>query len=300
MHVKETLLFLMLVITSFAIPYGLYSLGFFNSSGEYMVKVDDIIDTEVGFHKPHYTVRADDYLIPLSIVVSNTTSTTTNYIEQETNLGRLIPYLNAKNKPDYGTRCYLKINYQPKESKLFWVKIIPIILSIGVTVKNKEEEFKNGSMREMIYQTIKSDPGIHFRELCRELNKKNGVIQYHLQVLEVKEKRIISHQDGGKFTRYFVINGLLDSNDKHYCKLISMLHRSSMYVIIELLRNSGSGLSRNQLAKEIGISVQGISCNCKKLVDYNIIEEYYEGRQKFYRLSNETNKTLESLEKTHY
>ena len=79
-----------------------------------------------------------------------------------------------------------------------------------------------------------------------------------------------------------------------------MLKRSSMYSIIELLRDSGSGLSRNQLAKEIGITLQGISCNCKKLVGYNIIEEYYKGRQKFYRLSNETNEILESLEKIDY
>jgi predicted transcriptional regulator len=75
-----------------------------------------------------------------------------------------------------------------------------------------------------------------------------------------------------------------------------MLQRPSLSKIIHLLRDSENELSRNQLANEIGISLQGVTCNCKKLVANGIIEELLLGRQRFYRLTDNTIEILETLD----
>ena len=49
------------------------------------------------------------------------------------------------------------------------------------------KDAETASTREIIFRTIEENPGIHFRELCRLLNKQTGVIQYHLKVLETRE-----------------------------------------------------------------------------------------------------------------
>ncbi|MFX0067338.1 MAG: hypothetical protein ACFFC7_34895, partial [Candidatus Hermodarchaeota archaeon] len=103
---------------------------------------------------------------------------------------------------------------------------------------------------------------------------------------------------GEKFTRYFPSNShLAKLANGNYYNLISMLHRPSMRIIIELLRVSEDGLSRSTLATEIGISLQGVTCNCKKLSACNIIEETRLNRQKFYKLTDETIRTLEILDR---
>ncbi|MHA2497462.1 MAG: winged helix-turn-helix transcriptional regulator, partial [Candidatus Hodarchaeales archaeon] len=178
----------------------------------------------------------------------------------------------------------------------FWLSILSTLFaSIGATIRSREEESEDRSTREMVYETIEGNPGIHFRELCRELNRSSGVIQYHLYILE-RENRIKFFQDGSKFTRYFANGFTSDFFSDHYYSVLSMLQRPSLSKIIHLLRDSENELSRNQLANEIGISLQGVTCNCKKLVANGIIEELLLGRQRFYRLTNNTIEILETLD----
>ncbi|MFW9992121.1 MAG: winged helix-turn-helix transcriptional regulator [Candidatus Odinarchaeota archaeon] len=182
--------------------------------------------------------------------------------------------------------------------------ILPaLVTTLGVTNKNKAEcEEENAvvtfqdsfSLRELICQVIEQSPGIHFRELCRELNRKNGVVQYHLWTL-ASENRIKTHQNGG-FTRYFPAKAVYSEKSAEiYYSLFSMLQRPSMYKIIDLLLISESSLSRNALASELGISLQGVTCNCKKLLATGIIEEILLDRQKYYRLTDEALEIIDRL-----
>jgi predicted transcriptional regulator len=56
--------------------------------------------------------------------------------------------------------------------------------------------------RASIYNIIKENSGIHFRDLCRALNKKMGVVQYHLGLLE-KSSYIRSVRDG-RYKHFFL------------------------------------------------------------------------------------------------
>ncbi len=57
--------------------------------------------------------------------------------------------------------------------------------------------------RELITSTVRSNPGIHFRELQRITSLANGQIQYHLYQME--KSGLISVRSDGKLKRYFLI-----------------------------------------------------------------------------------------------
>lgn len=178
----------------------------------------------------------------------------------------------------------------------FWLSVLSTLFaSIGATIRTKEEKNEDRSIREMVYEAIEGNPGIHFRELCRELNRSSGVIQYHLYILE-RENHIKFFQDGSKFTRYFANSFTSDFFSDYYYKVLSMLHHPSLCKIISLLRDSETELSRNHLANELGISLQGVTWNCKKLVANSIIEELLLKRQRFYRLTDNAINILEALD----
>ena len=49
---------------------------------------------------------------------------------------------------------------------------------------NKKENVLDQETRNSIFQLIKDNEGLHFRKICRMLDKKMGVVQYHVSVLE--------------------------------------------------------------------------------------------------------------------
>ncbi|MHA2296645.1 MAG: winged helix-turn-helix transcriptional regulator [Candidatus Hodarchaeales archaeon] len=181
-----------------------------------------------------------------------------------------------------------------KNHSLILIALPALFVPLGSDEKTKRNKEDGLTMRAMIHRTIEMYPGIHFRELCRELNKKNGVVQYHLWILEDSENKIKSHQDGG-FTRYFPSNSKLAKEDLYF-NIFSMLQRPSMYTIIKLLWESKNGLSRTELSSTIGISLQGVTCNCKKLSTACIIQETRLNRQKYYMLTDGAIEFLDKLD----
>ncbi|MFX0065318.1 MAG: hypothetical protein ACFFC7_24370, partial [Candidatus Hermodarchaeota archaeon] len=202
MHAKRFLL-LILAITSIIAPLGLYASGYVYSD-EVITQTTSTAQKKV--ENSFNTFNTDLRLIKLCAVVFHSRfDSTLNSTREDFSL-----WLISRSSVSSPTICpdTFEIYYQYL-NELLWLVIWPALLAaIGMLVDNKHKK-ENGSIREMVYRAIELNPGIHFRKLCRELNRKTGVIQYHLQVLELKENRIRSHQDGEKFTRYFPSNSHL-------------------------------------------------------------------------------------------
>ncbi|MFX1250115.1 MAG: winged helix-turn-helix transcriptional regulator [Promethearchaeota archaeon] len=291
MHAKRFLL-LIVAITSIIAPLGMYCSGYIYSD-KVIAQTSSVNQEKV--ENSFNTFNTDPRLIKFSEAVFRIRfDSTLNFTREDLSL-----WIISRSSTTSPTICLdtANIYYQLYLNELLWLLMWPaLIAAIGIFVDIKHKK-ENGSIREMVYRAIELNPGIHFRKLCRELNRKTGVVQYHLQVLELKENRIRSHQDGEKYTRYFPSHSqLAELANRNYYNLVSMLHRPSMRTIIELLRVSEDGLSRSTLATEIGISLQGVTCNCKKLSACDIIEETRVNRQKFYKLTDETIRTLEVLD----
>lgn len=71
----------------------------------------------------------------------------------------------------------------------------------------KGKKLLDHSLRENIYKLILKNPGINFTSLMKMLNVKNGVLAYHLKILE-REEMIKSRRDG--LYRRFYPEGVRD------------------------------------------------------------------------------------------
>jgi hypothetical protein len=173
--------------------------------------------------------------------------------------------------------------------------IVLLIIPVGMANAYKNKSRSRGdAYRNAVLQLIHDQPGIHFKEICRHFEKKNGVTQYHLRILEQKNK-IVSYQDGG-FHRYFRQNtDPSKSLDQRAYLFQSLLARQSTGPIIQLLHQSTEPLSRKQIAQERQISLQGVSNNCKILLESQFIEEQIQIRQKYFKLSSEAISLMEVL-----
>jgi predicted transcriptional regulator len=69
-------------------------------------------------------------------------------------------------------------------------------------MKVRVKDLLKNPKRKSIYQYIKANPGDNFNTIKQSLSLTNGVLSYHLKILE-REKFIISYQDGG-FKRFYL------------------------------------------------------------------------------------------------
>ena len=171
--------------------------------------------------------------------------------------------------------------------------ITMIILGIGLNifadyVFNKEASVElEQDSRSKIYNLIKGNQGIHLREICRKLDKKMGVIQYHIHVLE--KANLIDSVKEGRYRRFFIHNG----NGESSKTLLCYLQRDSSRKILEYLAiNDDEKVSHGDLAESLGISSQAITWHMKKLESEGIVSYEKIGKQKFYILIDPFKKIL--------
>src|SRR4030043_112706 len=95
-------------------------------------------------------------------------------------------------------------------------------------------ELLNQDTRSSIYEVIKVNPGFHFRKICRTMNKKMGVVQYHARLLE--EAGLIQSFDDGRYKRFFVPQTLGSKDDKKLPQnLVGFLQRGTSEEITQIL-----------------------------------------------------------------
>jgi len=142
--------------------------------------------------------------------------------------------------------------------------IISIIKNMGdFTLKVKNSAFKLGT-RRTIYHTILENPGIHFRELCRELHIPRSTMNYHLLYLK-KRGLIIPNSEYG-YTRHFVVNDMKDDEKK---VLILLRQETPRSIILYLLTRIYA--SQNEISNVLRKHTTTIEFHLKKLIDNKII-----------------------------
>ena len=171
----------------------------------------------------------------------------------------------------------------------------------GRDYNSKTEVLEQGT-RNSIYELIYQNPGLHFRHICRLLDKKMGVVQYHVSVLE-KHGLIRAIRDG-RYKCFFatnqtkVINISPDDRNPEMDALretiITSLRRKTPQVLIQHLVKEKIA-SHQALSNVAEVSPQAITFHTQRLQNYGIIESQKDGRQKFYTLSPNAKKITDSL-----
>lgn len=126
--------------------------------------------------------------------------------------------------------------------------------------------------RKKIYELIRDSPGIHLRELERQLNIVVGNLQYHLHYLE-KKNLIFSIKDEN-YVRYFIRDRILEVNER---ELLSILRRTACRHILMNLLQYGS-MNNKDLSVAINLSPSTVSWHLNKLLKAKVIEKERTGR----------------------
>ncbi len=104
---------------------------------------------------------------------------------------------------------------------------------------------RTDDLRAEIYGVIERNPGIRYKELTRFVGISNGVLTYHLGVLERAKEIKVKRQSNNRVTRYFVAYMPKEDSD------ILSIFRSTV------TRNVALFILRNEL------------CTLNEIVEYN-------------------------------
>ncbi|MFQ5837217.1 MAG: winged helix-turn-helix transcriptional regulator [Thermoplasmata archaeon] len=139
-----------------------------------------------------------------------------------------------------------------------------------------EEEVLDLERRRMVYQFIKSHPGLHMRGLEKRLGISLGDLRYHLDYLEKKEL-ITSRSDGYRKTYFSTRDVYLQDRD-----LLALLRqRGPRKLILHLMLTQNA--SFDELRQVLGVSKSTLSFHLRKLTDKGIVKVLRrEGKNAYY------------------
>lgn len=136
-------------------------------------------------------------------------------------------------------------------------------------------------MRQDILETVQESPGIHFREVQREVGCSSTTLNYHLESMELRERQFHGY-------RRFYPSEVPEELER---PLAAMNHdvRGSMLCEIK-----DGGVSQKELVKGLDLSKSTVSSHVKVLKQDGVIKEEPDGRSKKLYPSE---KSLEALER---
>jgi predicted transcriptional regulator len=128
----------------------------------------------------------------------------------------------------------------------------------------KENEVLDLEIRRKIHNLILKSPGLHERELSRNLNVPLSTLDYHLHFL--KQRGLITGRSDGRYTRYYVTKdiGIIDR------KIIGMLRQKVTREIIMFLLLNPNSIHKN-ICDHLGLAPSTISFHLNKLEELNVV-----------------------------
>ena len=143
----------------------------------------------------------------------------------------------------------------------------------------KKDETFELEKRKAIYDHILEHPGLHLREISRQLDIPRTTLTYHIRYLE--RKNLLISENNGKCCRYFIKNQL-GSIDKIF---LSILRQDIPRKII-FLSYIFPEVYREELSKGLDIPVTTISYHVQKLKEAGILAPCKENGRISYELKN--------------
>lgn len=133
--------------------------------------------------------------------------------------------------------------------------------------------------RKRIYECVRGNPGLHFREIQRRTSMPIGVLDYHLNYLVQKGLVTVTRQEG--FSRYYP-EGQIGADKM---RLLSCLRQEiPRGIVLYLLKNPGS--THGKLLENFAISGGTLSYHIKKLVSRGILVIEKQGRESHLRVAD--------------
>ena len=142
-----------------------------------------------------------------------------------------------------------------------------------IIARNIDKDYTKRDILEHIYKT----PGIRYKELLRLTRLKNGVLSYHLTILERLNKiRIDRHNK--RVTRYYIVNIPKEESDIIGCFRNIVTRKIAIF----LLRHDWCTF--NEIVYHINKAPSTVSWHLKRLRDAGILSITYGENRQLYRV----------------
>jgi DNA-binding transcriptional ArsR family regulator len=155
--------------------------------------------------------------------------------------------------------------------------LLPLLIPMYTRIQ--KEDVLDQFVRGEIFGFIKTNPGVHYNEIMRELDMKNGTLSYHLYMLE-KTGMIKSRREGVRFRAFYPTGMKFPQNERY--RLTELQTK-----IIKNIREN-PGINQKWIAKKLGEKHQTISYNVKVLQQAGLITLRKKGRKTVCYINDET------------
>ena len=159
-------------------------------------------------------------------------------------------------------------------------------------MKHRDEIFTL-ELRRQIYQNILKYPGLHLRELSREMNLPKSTLVYHINHL--LKRNMISINDSSGYERFFIKEEFNNKNKK----LIALIrekvpHNLILYFCLYQKTNQRELIDfakrwenhPSKIAKSLNKHPTTLSYHLNKLVELGIIDRIQKGNEVMYSLND--------------
>jgi parallel beta-helix repeat protein len=218
----------------------------------------------------YITVTADEKIEPGIVVLKADASS-----QRAVNQGKII-----HRKAEITVDINELIESQPEDfstiiySVLAVAVVVIIILIILLFIKIEKNKVLTNVQRRVIFNTIKDQPGIHFREIMRVHSLTPGTLSYHLNILE-KNSYIKSIQKG-EYRCFYTFDDKSDFKIK-----LSTIQQKILFAI-----NENPGISLTELTEAVGKNKMVLNYHTNILEDVGAIIKEKKGRVSIFFVTN--------------
>ncbi|MCJ2670667.1 MAG: winged helix-turn-helix transcriptional regulator [Candidatus Thermoplasmatota archaeon] len=149
-------------------------------------------------------------------------------------------------------------------------------LLVPLYVRLTRSQVLDHFVRGQIYEYIKLNPGDHYSSIRRELSLSNGLLAYHLSVLE--KQNFVKSQRDGKLKRFYPVDMTIPR--KKGVRLSDLQ--------VKMLRriDKNPSITQGQLAGLLGVSRQTVNHNIKLMERAGVLESEKDGGSLTYRVKS--------------
>ncbi|MGH9977366.1 MAG: winged helix-turn-helix transcriptional regulator, partial [Nitrososphaeraceae archaeon] len=137
-------------------------------------------------------------------------------------------------------------------------------------------------LRAEIYGVIEKNPGIRYKELTRLVGISNGVLTYHLGVLERAREIKVKRQSNNRVTRYFVAYMPKEDSD-----ILGFL-RSAVTRNIALFVLKNEYCTFTEIVDHVRKAPSTVSWYIKRLKEAGILHVIYRDEHQLFSLTDKT------------
>jgi len=146
--------------------------------------------------------------------------------------------------------------------------LLPLLIPMYTRIQ--KEDVLDQFVRGQIFGFIKSNPGVHYNEIMRKLDMKNGTLSYHLHMLE-KTRMIKSRKEHFRYRAFYPTGMKFPKRERYRLTELQM-------DIIKIIKEN-PGINQKDIAKKLNEKHQTINYNIKVLQQAELIHLRRNGRK---------------------